>query len=169
MWKVYVLHFGSHLYSQWTLLDITVLSGMFWLVIYYFLVLCIYQSWLLVNVIITVEWICWLNGQRKNAPTPEVWSSTYFHFFMALWCSIPHYENMFEVFLSPSDLEFSRIFLDTFMNSTCQVFDSRRFVFLFLVTMIKTSEMFHTHVSSTTCKLIFFLCLQASTIKSYVL
>jgi hypothetical protein len=26
----------------------------------------------LLMLIILVEWICWLNGQRKRAPTPEV-------------------------------------------------------------------------------------------------
>ena len=28
----------------------------------------------LINVVV-VEWICWLNGQRKRAPTPEVRST----------------------------------------------------------------------------------------------
>ncbi|KAH7511688.1 hypothetical protein JRO89_XSUnG0176600 [Xanthoceras sorbifolium] len=30
-----------------------------------------YTQWLLSILIIVVEWICWLNGQRKRAPTPE--------------------------------------------------------------------------------------------------
>lgn len=29
-------------------------------------------NYLCFNSFVVVEWICWLNGQRKRAPTPEV-------------------------------------------------------------------------------------------------
>ena len=34
--------------------------------------------------IILVEWICWLNGQRKKAPTPEVNCNTSMYILLLL-------------------------------------------------------------------------------------